>query len=169
MACIFHIIGKKDTGKTSVIESVLREIKKDNLKVAVVKHSHHKLDLAGKDTYRYRNSGSDLILFQEGEEESVLFMPSVSSLTLITLLPVDVILVEGFSNVDIGKKYIINNVNEVEAISKQVINDIKKECQKTNRALILDNVKVEVTSDNALLLTLYNLMKVLGVKNVSSD
>ncbi|ACP38214.1 molybdopterin-guanine dinucleotide biosynthesis protein B [Saccharolobus islandicus] len=169
MACIFHIVGKKDTGKTSVIENILREIKKDNFKVAVVKHSHHKLDLAGKDTHRYRNCGSDLILFQEGEEESVLFMPTVFSLTLITLLPVDIILIEGFSNVDIGKKYVINSVNEIEAVSKQLINDIKRECQKTIRALRLDGVKVEVTSDNALLLTLYNLMKVLGVKNVSSD
>ncbi|WP_338600345.1 molybdopterin-guanine dinucleotide biosynthesis protein B [Sulfolobus tengchongensis] len=169
MACIFHVIGKKDVGKTSVIEKVVKEVKKYGLKVAVIKHSHHKLDLSGKDTDRYRNSGSDYIIFQEGEYESVLFMPNVSSLSLINVLPADVVIIEGFSNIEIGKKYVINSVDEIENLSKQILNDVKNECKKEIRNLKLNGITTAITSDHPLLLTLYNLMTILGLRDVSSD
>ncbi|MEM3351708.1 MAG: molybdopterin-guanine dinucleotide biosynthesis protein B [Saccharolobus sp.] len=168
MVCIFQVVGRKDTGKTSVIEKVLEKIKKERkLKVAVVKHSHHKLDLSGKDTDRYRNMHSDYILFQEGDFESVLFMPYVSSLVLLHLLPVDLIIIEGFSNMEIGKRYYINSVDEADKIAEKIVEDAK-ECQKVKVNLYVDGKIIEANSDNPLFLTLYNLMSILKVKNVSS-
>lgn len=168
MVCIFHIIGKKDTGKTGVVERVVKELKEKGFKVAVVKHSHHKIDLAGKDTDRFRSAGSDYILFQEGDYESILFIPKISSITLLSLLPVDIILVEGFSNIEIGRKYLIENPLDIEKVAKAIISDTSQ-CQRIKVNLKINGNITEISSDKPMLLLLYNLMKILGIADVSSS
>ena len=168
MVCIFHVVGKKDTGKTGVIERVVKEFKEKGFKVAVIKHSHHKIDLAGKDTDRFRNAGSDYILFQEGNYESILFIPKISSITLLSLLPVDIIVIEGFSNIEIGRKYLIENPRDIEKLTKAIISDASQ-CQRIKVNLKINGNITEISSDNPMLLLLYNLMKVLGIADVSSS
>jgi len=169
VVCIFHIVGKKDTGKTSVIEKAVKIIKnKGNYKIAVFKHSHHLLDLAGKDTDRFREAGSDYIVFQEGERQSVLFMPNVLSSSLIDLLPVDIIFIEGFTYLELGKKYFIQSSDEVDEVVNRILSDLE-ECNRVKGFLHLDENKLEVNSEKPLLLLLYNLLKALGIRNVTLD
>ena len=62
MRLIISIVGKSDAGKTTLLESLIAELKRRNYKVAIVKHSHHAddLDSAKKDTWRFTRAGSEL-------------------------------------------------------------------------------------------------------------
>ncbi len=62
MRLIISIVGKSDAGKTTLLESLIGELKRRGYKVAIVKHSHHAddLDTATKDTWRFTRAGSEL-------------------------------------------------------------------------------------------------------------
>ncbi len=61
---IISIVARSQTGKTTLIEALLPELKSAGLRVAVVKHHHHtsSFDTPGKDTHRMAEAGADLVL-----------------------------------------------------------------------------------------------------------
>lgn len=62
MRSIISIVGKSSSGKTTLLEKLIAELKRRGYKVAIVKHSHHKddLDTAEKDTWRFTRAGTEL-------------------------------------------------------------------------------------------------------------
>jgi molybdopterin-guanine dinucleotide biosynthesis adapter protein len=62
MQSIISIVGKSSSGKTTLLEKVIAELKQRGYKVAIIKHSHHKddLDTAAKDTWRFTQAGTEL-------------------------------------------------------------------------------------------------------------
>src|SRR4030042_1550643 len=62
MRSIISIVGKSSSGKTTLLEALIAELKKRGYKVAIVKHSHHAnpLDTAAKDTWRFTQAGSEI-------------------------------------------------------------------------------------------------------------
>ncbi len=55
-----HIVGRKNSGKTTLVCDLVRELTARGLKVATVKHTHHRheLDTPGKDSYQHREAGA---------------------------------------------------------------------------------------------------------------
>ncbi len=55
-----HIVGRKNSGKTTLVCELVREFTARGLKVATVKHTHHRheLDTPGKDSYQHRSAGA---------------------------------------------------------------------------------------------------------------
>ena len=62
MRSIISIVGKSHSGKTTLLEKLIAELKRRGYRVAIIKHSHHKddLDVAEKDTWRFTRAGSEL-------------------------------------------------------------------------------------------------------------
>lgn len=100
------------TGKTTLLEQLLPLLVKQGLRVALVKHSHHdiELDQPTKDSYRLRKAGaSQLVLagttrsicFHEYEEahDSQL----VEQLMLLNTEMLDLVLVEGYRDQPFAK------------------------------------------------------------------
>lgn len=58
---IICIVGKSDSGKTTLIEKLLPELKRLGLTVGSVKHDVHgfEIDHPGKDSWRHRRAGAD--------------------------------------------------------------------------------------------------------------
>lgn len=58
-----HIIGRKNSGKTTLVVELVRELSTRGLRVGTVKHTHHKheLDTPGKDSFRHREAGAALV------------------------------------------------------------------------------------------------------------
>ena len=52
------------TGKTTLLEQLIPLLKKNNLRVALIKHSHHNFDIdkPGKDSYRLREAGATPVM-----------------------------------------------------------------------------------------------------------
>ncbi len=103
--------GFSGSGKTQLVEGVIRAMGLRDLRVSTVKHAHHKFDIdhEGKDSFRHRTAGafevviaSDrrLALMREFERPSEL---SVHHLIAELYAGVDWVLVEGFKSCDLLK------------------------------------------------------------------
>ncbi len=57
---IFIFVGHSGAGKTTLIEKLVGELSARGLRVATIKHAHHKvvLDTPGKDSWRYKQAGA---------------------------------------------------------------------------------------------------------------
>jgi molybdopterin-guanine dinucleotide biosynthesis protein MobB len=55
-----HIIGHKNSGKTTLIVNLVNELTRQGYRVGTIKHTHHdhELDTPGKDSHRHREAGS---------------------------------------------------------------------------------------------------------------
>lgn len=60
MIPIVSIVGKSDSGKTTLIEKLVPELNRRGYRVATVKHDIHgfEIDKEGKDSWRHRKAGS---------------------------------------------------------------------------------------------------------------
>ncbi|MFQ5731125.1 MAG: molybdopterin-guanine dinucleotide biosynthesis protein B [Planctomycetaceae bacterium] len=58
-----HIIGRKNSGKTTLIVDLVRHLSSQGVRVATVKHTHHRheLDTPGKDSHRHREAGAAVV------------------------------------------------------------------------------------------------------------
>ena len=91
---ILGFCGPSNSGKTKLIEEILKRIRR-KYKVAVVKHTPHGVDLKGKDSWRFRNAGADEVVLLG--DEVVRFQNSQSLFSILkSLEKYDVVLVEGF-------------------------------------------------------------------------
>ena len=61
---IVSIVGKKNTGKTSLTVKVIEELTKRGHNVASIKHSHHsiEMDKENTDTWKHKQAGSNLVV-----------------------------------------------------------------------------------------------------------
>ena len=61
---IVSIVGKKNTGKTSLTVKVISELTKRGYNVASIKHSHHsiEMDKENTDTWKHKQAGSNLVV-----------------------------------------------------------------------------------------------------------
>jgi molybdopterin-guanine dinucleotide biosynthesis protein B len=59
---VFIFVGHSNSGKTTLIERLIPELTRRGVRVATIKHAHHKvqLDTEGKDSWRYKNAGAAL-------------------------------------------------------------------------------------------------------------
>ncbi|MDH3355502.1 MAG: molybdopterin-guanine dinucleotide biosynthesis protein B [Chromatiales bacterium] len=105
------------SGKTTLLEKVVPELRKLGLRIAMVKHTHHKVDFdqPGKDSYRMREAGANPVMVASKkrwalffEHESEQDEPNLSELvTQLNPAMFDLILVEGFKHEPIPKIEII--------------------------------------------------------------
>lgn len=66
---VVSIVGRKNSGKTTLTIAVAAELKRRGVRVASIKHGHHafEIDQPGRDSWRH---------FHEGEVEAVLMVAS---------------------------------------------------------------------------------------------
>lgn len=127
MSKVINIIGSgSNVGKTFLIEGLIKELIKRNLKVATIKHDVHGFDIdkEGKDTYKHRKAGAGtviissknrLAMINELEEETKLE-------NIISMIKdKDIILVEGYKKSNLRKIEVFRS-----GISKEIISPKEK-------------------------------------------
>jgi molybdopterin-guanine dinucleotide biosynthesis protein B len=104
MSNVFIFVGHSGSGKTTLIEKLLREVSSRGLRVATIKHAHHKvgLDTPGKDSWRYKQAGtvmSMLVTFNELQlVADAVDRREPEQLAQRFLGKADLVLAEGFSH-----------------------------------------------------------------------
>jgi molybdopterin-guanine dinucleotide biosynthesis protein B len=107
---LIHIIGLKNTGKSGLVESLVRELTERGIKTGVLKHDgagHFHWDREGTDTYRMRQAGSPVTAILSDREFAVHAAGGLD-VTLPEIVETffrgfDIVLVEGFKKLE-GKK-----------------------------------------------------------------
>ena len=97
---VLHILGKSRSGKTTLIEKLLAEFQKRGFKVSVLKHSHQEIELdkKGKDTFRFTESGAEMVGFLTARKTYLLKKREDKDFELLTdflFFNSDLVLVEG--------------------------------------------------------------------------
>ena len=104
------IAGWSNSGKTTLIEKLTRHFTLQGLRVATIKHTHHKFDIdkPGSDTMRHRQAGAAETAIVSGsrfaviEEIETRGEPALSEIAA-RLKPADIIFVEGYKSAAIPK------------------------------------------------------------------
>ncbi len=131
---VVSVVGKKNSGKTSLTIKIIDALKRRGYKVATIKHSHHtmEMDKENTDTWRHKQAGSQLIVGvgsttffnvkQDMDLERLLFLIKIMD-------DVDFVVIEGFkkynypkiaTSPDVVDEYTIKEVNSFEITPEEV-------------------------------------------------
>ncbi len=131
MKCMVQVIGPSGSGKTSSIVEALDHLAKLGYRVGVLKHTHHNIDLAEKDTWKYIEQGNSVfsVIYKGSGERVGVFLRDVEDLRgLLELLSsytnIDALIIEGFKDLDLGEKIYINRKENIRAIASRIIDYI---------------------------------------------
>ncbi|RME28486.1 MAG: molybdopterin-guanine dinucleotide biosynthesis protein B [Candidatus Zixiibacteriota bacterium] len=114
------IVGGKNAGKTTLIETLLPELTSHGLRVGTIKHSSHRhtFDTEGKDSYRHRAAGAFMTM-AVSEGELALFSGDTALAETITAQLMaahcDMCLVEGDRTTRRPKVFLTRGLSESDA------------------------------------------------------
>ncbi len=141
MVPIVSIVGKSDSGKTTLIEKLVPELVRRGYKVATVKHDVHGFDVdrEGKDSWRHKKAGAHTVVISSPAKLALIrdvdHDADLTELRNQYIRDVDLILSEGFKK---------NHHPKIEVFRKEMHRDLL--CTKednlvaiaTNQPLPLD-------------------------------
>ncbi len=96
---IVSVAGTKKTGKTTLVTRLVEELVRRGFRVGTIKNTHRKLDIEGKDTWKHRKAGAQLVVGVG--EETVFIVDQTLELDDIIrkmegLIDLDFLVIEGF-------------------------------------------------------------------------
>ena len=134
MPNVFTVVGHSGSGKTTLVEKLLCELSSRGLRVATIKHAHHKvvLDTPGKDSFRYKQAGAVMSMLVTTNELQLVAdavdRREPEQLAQRFLGEADLVLAEGFSQCATPK-----------------IEVLRRECAKPPRCTVEDGLIAVVT------------------------
>jgi len=121
---LIGIAGWSGAGKTTLLTRLIPALVQRGLRVATVKHAHHKfeIDRPGKDSFLHREAGASEVLISSARRFALIHElatdetePSLPSL-LSHLSPCDLVLVEGFKTLSHPKLEVFREANSREPL-----------------------------------------------------
>jgi molybdopterin-guanine dinucleotide biosynthesis protein B/molybdopterin-guanine dinucleotide biosynthesis protein len=95
-------VARSGTGKTTLLEKVIAELKRRGYRVGALKHDAHRFDIdhPGKDSYRLTAAGADTMVISSPEKLALMkrhaASPPVKELIAAYFNGMDIVLTEGF-------------------------------------------------------------------------
>ncbi|WP_300258746.1 molybdopterin-guanine dinucleotide biosynthesis protein B [Clostridium sp.] len=109
MAKIVNVVAScSNTGKTVLIEGLIKELKNRGYTVATIKHDVHGFDIdkEGKDTWRHRKAGAEVVIISSSKRMALIreVQEEISLEELIKQVEdFDFIIIEGYKKSDYRK------------------------------------------------------------------
>jgi len=132
---VFGVYGFKNSGKTAVVTSIVRELRRRGKSVAAIKQVSHpdfSIDTPGVDTDLFSKAGARSIGVISENETSIIYKDRKSLMDLIPFFHADYLILEGFRQALVPKIITARNKEELEkdfrrevfAVSGLVANEI---------------------------------------------
>jgi len=117
---------KSNTGKTTLIEKLIKTLKFRNYRVGVLKHDAHKFDIdkEGKDSFKFSAAGADNVIISSSVKLAMIQKLETEvpiDEVLLLFKDIDIVLIEGYKN---------NNYPKIEVHRKCVDSNLL--CTNTN-------------------------------------
>jgi len=109
MPPVISIVGESKSGKTTLIEALISELKSRGYRLATIKHSVHRLnfDKPEKDSWRHIQAGSDATAIVSPDQVVLIKVaaqePDLSEIARLLGEDYDIILGEGFKQSRVPK------------------------------------------------------------------
>ncbi len=106
---VVSFVAKSGTGKTTLLEKVIAELKSRGYRVGAIKHDAHQFDIdhPGKDSHRMTAAGADIMLISSPEKLALVkrhaASPPIGELIASYFGDVDIVLTEGFKKSGLPK------------------------------------------------------------------
>ena len=120
---VVSVVGKSDSGKTTVMEGLIRELSSRGWRVATVKHHIHEVDVdvPGKDSWRHAHAGSVAAMISSPTQFVVVRrVPEERTLEQLVEAAgdVDLLLTEGFKRAGDVRIEVVRRARSDEMISE---------------------------------------------------
>lgn len=121
---ILSIVGKSNSGKTTLLEKLIPELKCRGYRLATIKHHTHpgfEIDQPGKDTWRHAQAGSDHVIIAAPDKiASIRRLEHELTLNEIAaqVTDVDLILTEGYKRAGKPAIEVVRLANGLELVSQ---------------------------------------------------
>jgi len=123
MPPIVSIVGRSESGKTTLIEKLIPELRRRGYRIGTIKHTHHafEIDQAGKDSARHRSAGAEtVILASPGQIAMVKTTGSEALAGLIRYFEdLDLLITEGYKREKTPKIEVLRNAVNTELLCRQ--------------------------------------------------
>jgi molybdopterin-guanine dinucleotide biosynthesis protein B len=100
MPQVISVVGTSKSGKTTLIEKLIPELKKRGYRIGTVKHTSHGFDMdkKGKDSWRHKAAGADTVIVASRERIVMVKEENMAGLERIEKYfdDVDLVITEGF-------------------------------------------------------------------------
>jgi molybdopterin-guanine dinucleotide biosynthesis adapter protein len=114
---VIGVAGFKNSGKTTLVEKLVRHLTAQGYRVSTVKHAHHSFDIdhEGRDSFRHRKAGASEVAVISNERTAIIHelrgaeAPSLEQV-LAQLKPCDLVIVEGYKR-DTHDKIEVRNLD----------------------------------------------------------
>ena len=132
---VFSVIGITQSGKTTTIENIIKELKRRRYTVGSVKDIHFEkfaIDTEGTNTYRHKMAGSELVTARGNKETDILFQEKLQIEDILRFYNHEFVLLEGVVDTNAPKIITAHNIegrdqkldDSVFAISGRISNEI---------------------------------------------
>ncbi|MBC6310346.1 molybdopterin-guanine dinucleotide biosynthesis protein B [Listeria sp. FSL L7-1582] len=116
MAIILQITGFKKSGKTTLTNCFVQQLKAQDYTVAVIKHDAHAftIDQPGTDSHSFRESGADIVALSSSSQHAIMVDQGITLQNMIAQLPpTDVILIEGYKEAPFPKIVMVRDGEDI--------------------------------------------------------
>lgn len=122
---VMSIVGRSNSGKTTLMVRLVKELKLRGYKLATIKHSHHhiELDTKGKDSWLYSQAGADAVVVSSQSMMGIIRWTAgeflLSDIVSTYLQDMDIVLVEGYKAESIPKIEVFRTEVSTELVCKE--------------------------------------------------
>lgn len=137
MIPIVSIVGRSNSGKTTLIEKLIAELVRRGYKVATIKHDVHgfEIDQEGKDSWRHKKAGAHTVIISSPQKLALIrdvdHDAELTELREKYIRDVDIILSEGFKR---------NSQPKIEVFRQELNQDLL--CQKEDNLIAIASNKL---------------------------
>jgi molybdopterin-guanine dinucleotide biosynthesis protein MobB len=151
MPPVICIVGTSKTGRTKLMEELIKDLKNRGLKVGALKYHKHgdfEIDVKGKDTWKYAKAGADTIAITSSVKFAVIknenVMTDIDEICETYFSGTDVVLADGFTQSDKPRIIVVENEKDAEtfkrgcrviSITDEKIKDMNSVFQKVHEFL----------------------------------
>ena len=122
MPPIMCIVGRSQSGKTTLIEKLIPELKRRGYRVGTIKHSHHVFDFdkTGKDSWRHKDAGAETVMIASPGKIAMVKNDHLGTLDSLQNFfgDMDLVITEGYKKEKKPKIEVVRSARHAEALLK---------------------------------------------------
>jgi len=123
MPQVICIVGRSQSGKTTLIEKLIPVLKNKGYRIGTIKHSHHIFDFdkSGKDSWRHKDAGADAVIVASPGKIAMVKNDHLGSLESLLdyFSDLDLVITEGYKGAHQPKIEVVRAARNDDALLRQ--------------------------------------------------